>query len=476
MFRKPATSICGSPGTHERSGFQPMTKPRGTSASPAPSSTLSDGQPGGGQPSRRLRPGLVALHPHAHGLPETWRLVGPATVGRGSGGAVCPPDKRISRSHAMIEPRGKGLFVRDLDSRHGSFVDGSRVGAAGTLAPMGSVLRFGDTLLLAVDDVDRYQAPPHHIDGTSLGLPKPVVAGPVLAEVWDQAARIAQNQEPALILGETGSGKECVARIIHARRAGRGPFVGINVSAIPETLFEAELFGHEKGAFTGAVGARAGAFVEASGGVLFLDEVGDLKTELQVKLLRVLDLGHVRPLGARKDVPVSARVVSATSRDLEADGAAGTFRADLRYRLSALVLRVPPLRARRDDIVLLTTQILEEQHAPPSITADAMEILLLAEWPGNARQLRQVLVRAADQARLAQSAAIRPEHLPELRPAEASNISLSEPHIRAAMAKAGGVALRAAKLLGVSRTTLYNAMARQGIDRGSLRKETRGLA
>ena len=452
---------------------QSVTRPRAASRA---SSTVSSPELGGGGPqaSRRLRPGLVMLFPRPDPIAETWRVTGPLSVGRGNGAGLRPKDKRISRNHAMIEPRGQGLFVRDLDSRNGSFVDGVRVGAGGAVAPLGSVLRFGDTLLLVVDDVDRYQVPPRRIDGASLGLPKPVVAGPVLAEVWDQAARIARSHEPALILGETGSGKECVARIIHAHSGGRGPFVGINVAAIPDTLFEAELFGHEKGAFTGAIGARAGAFVEAAGGVLFLDEIGDLKGELQVKLLRALDISRVRPLGARKDIPVSARVVSATSRDLEAEGTAGAFRADLRYRLSALVLRVPPLRARRDDIVLLATQILHEHPTPVSINADAMELLLLAGWDGNARQLRHVLVRAADQARLSEIGEIRPEHLPELVSAVPAGASLSEARIRAAMAKAGGVAVQAAKLLGVSRTTLYNAMARLGLDRRTLRRTSRG--
>lgn len=438
------------------------------SADAATDSTVA--QAGDGHSSRRLRPGLVALLPRpGHGPPESWPLTTPALVGRDRDAAVRLKDIRLSRSHAMVEPRGRALFVRDLDSRHGSFVDGERVGAEGRLARMGSVLRFGDTLLLAVDDVERYQARPRRIEGASLGLPKAVVAGPILAEVWDQAARVALQREPALILGETGSGKECIARIVHAHGAGRGPFVGINVAAIPATLFEAELFGHAKGAFTGAMAPRPGAFVEASGGVLFLDEIGDLKPELQVKLLRAIDTGQVRPLGASRDVAVSARLVSATSRDLEQACEADQFRTDLWYRLSGLVIRVPPLRERRDDIVLLALEMLREHPTPLQLSVDAAELLLLAAWEGNARQLRQALVRAADQARLAGAGELRPEHLPDLTPAEDLKRSLTAPRIRAAMLKTGGVALRAAQLLGVSRTTLYNAMARLGIDRGSLR-------
>jgi len=182
-------------------------------------------------------------------------------------------------------------------------------------------------------------------------------------------------------------------------------------------------------------------------------------------LLRALDLGRVRRLGASQDVAVSARVVSATSRDLEACASEGRFRADLRYRLAALVIRVPPLRARRDDIVLLTMQVLGEAKPPLAVGAYATELLLLAEWEGNARQLRHALVLAADQARAAGADELRPEHLPALQRPRHENEGLTEPAIRAAVMKAGGVTLRAAKLLGVSRTTLYKTMARLGMER-----------
>jgi DNA-binding NtrC family response regulator len=438
----------------------------GGGAGSGPATTDSKTRADGLHTPRRLRRGLVTLFPRPpEGAPAAWRLSQPTSLGRDSEAEVRLEDGSVSRTHAMLDPRPSGVFVRDLDSRHGSFVNGSRVGPGGALAGMGSVLRFGDTLLLAVDDVERHQAAPRVIEGVTLGLPKTVVAGPLLAEVWDQAVRIASLAEPVLILGETGSGKECVARLIHAHAPRPGPFVGINVAAVPDTLFEAELFGYEKGAFTGACGARAGAFAEASGGVLFLDEIGDLKIELQAKLLRALDLGQIRRLGASQDLAVSARVVSATSCDLEDCVAHGRFRADLRYRLAALVIRVPPLRARRDDIVLLTMQLVGAMTPPLTVEADAMELLLLAEWEGNARQLRHVLVMAADQARAAGADELRPEHLPPLaRPRDADE-GLTEPAIHAALMKTGGVTLRAAKLLGVSRTTLYKAMARLGMER-----------
>lgn len=422
---------------------------------------LTESRDGAGarRSSCRSQPGLVALFPRlSMSAPRTWHMSGSTLVGRGRESLVRLKDGRVSRSHAMVEPRGGGLFVRDLDSRHGSFVDGGRVGPSGKLARIGSIIRVGDTLLLAVDDVRRYDVAPRTIEGALLGLRKPVIAGPLLADVWDLAARLAHREDPVLILGETGSGKECIARIIHAHAPRNGAFVGVNVAAVPDTLFEAELFGHEKGAFTGATNGRLGAFSEASDGVLFLDEVGDLKPELQVKLLRALDLGRVRPLGASRDVTVTARVVSATSRDLEIATKEGRFRADLRYRLSALVIQVPPLRARRDDVALLTMQLLSEESAPP-VSADAMEMLLLARWEGNARELRHVLLSAAESARVAGAGEVRPEHLPALTSFSDQGRELTESAIREAMLKSGGVILRAAKLLGVSRTTLYKALA-----------------
>ncbi len=450
------------PLSEDNGKSRPDAELRSASAAATTESAIDTDAPG--QSPRRRRPGLVALFPRVEGQAfQSWRLTGPTSLGRDAGSTVRVRDGRVSRHHATVEPRGHGLFVRDLASRHGSFVDGRPIGGEGATAPPGSVLRFGDTLHLVVDDVERYQTPPRAIAGAALGLLRSVVAGPVLSEVWDQAARLAGGKEPVLILGETGSGKECVARMVHG--GGRAPFVGLNIAAIPSELFEAELFGHQRGAFTGAVTARPGAFLEASGGVLFLDEIGDLEPASQVKLLRAIDLGQVRPLGATRDVTVSLRIVSATSRDLEQASVSGQFRADLWYRLSAQLLRVPPLRARREDVILLALQILGELAPCPRLSADAAQILLLAAWEGNARQLRHVLTRAIDAARAERADEIRPGHLPPLNPAIPDEGGLTVERIQAALAKSDGVALRAAKLLGVSRATFYNAMTRLGIKR-----------
>jgi DNA-binding NtrC family response regulator len=425
--------------------------------------TARDSTPGG-------RRGMVQLFPRPESAaPAAWVPSPLARVGRGRGCTVGLPDARISREHATVETQPRGLFVRDLGSRHGSFVNGVRVGPEGLAASDGAVVRFGDTLLIVADDVERHRAPPRRLRGADLGLAGDMIAGPALAAVWDQAARVARLSDPVLLLGETGSGKECVARIIHARSARPGPFVGLNMAAIPEPLFEAELFGYEKGAFTGAVAARPGAFREARDGVLFLDEIGELRLDLQAKLLRAMDLQRVRPLAAGRDVEVNARVVSATNRDLAAAAEAGQFRPDLRYRLSGLVLVIPPLRERREDVVLLAAQLLGEIDARLGLSADTAEALVLARWEGNVRQLRQVLVAAAERAVADGVNEILAAHLPDLDRAPAGGQGLTARQVQAAMTKADGVASRAAEILGVSRTTLYNTFKRLKLDGGSVR-------
>jgi len=418
----------------------------------------------------RVRPGLVTLHPRSSSAaPPIWRVEREVSIGRSRDADLRPDDERISRSHARIEPRPGGFFVRDHGSRHGSFVDRQPVSAVGTLAKYGAVVRFADTLMLVVEDVEDYRSDTRRLDGARLGLSKDMIAGPKLAQVWDQATRIAQLDDPVFILGESGSGKECIARIVSAMRPRPGPFVGINVAAIPEPLFEAELFGHERGAFTGANAARNGAFRDATGGVLFLDEVGDLRLDLQAKLLRAIDLGSVRPLGSNRDVPFDVRVVAATSHDLRDAVQAGRFRLDLYYRLTGIVIRVPPLRERRDDILLLAWSMLKEQAPSLALTADAAEALVVAPWEGNVRNLRYAITHAVGEAMVLRSSRIELRHLPDLGPMHEDASRLTDERVRSAMKKSGGIASHAAELLGISRTTLYKTLRRFDIDPSELR-------
>jgi DNA-binding NtrC family response regulator len=421
-------------------------------------------------PNGARRSGLVQVHPSPiDEPPATWRVAGARGLGRSREAGIQLDDSRISRRQASVEPRQNGFLVRDEGSRHGTFVNGQPVAGEGTLARAGDVIRVGDVLLLAVEDVERFRARPRRSEGRSLGLVETMLAGPLLAEVWDEASRAAPLRDPVLILGESGSGKECVARILHSARPEPGPFVGINTGAIPEPLFEAELFGHERGAFTGAAIARPGAFREARNGVVFLDEVADLKAELQAKLLRVLDRGQVRPLGKSTDVTVNARVISATNRDLKRACELGTFRSDLYYRLSGIVIRVPPLRERRGDIVLLALEVLRERSPRLVLSADAAELLVCARWEGNARQLRHAVTQAANQALSHDQDVVQAGHLPELVPLGAGPEELTLERIQIALSRCHGVASHAARSLGVSRTTFYKALKRFGADEAGVR-------
>src|SRR5712691_10883400 len=234
-----------------------------------------------------------------------------------------------------------------------------------------------------------------------LGTAAPLVGGsPVMAKLGDQIARVAPVPSPVLIVGESGSGKELVAREVHSRSAAaRGPFLAINSAALPAELVESELFGHERGAFTGAITARKGAFEAAAGGTLFLDEVGDLPLAAQAKLLRVLDQRQVTRLGGNRTIAVDARVLAATNRELEKEVAAGRFREDLFYRLNVHVLRVPALRERLSDVPALVEHLLAATCArfgvrPKALDPAALDCLMRYDWTrNNVRELRNVVER-----------------------------------------------------------------------------------
>jgi two-component system nitrogen regulation response regulator GlnG len=222
------------------------------------------------------------------------------------------------------------------------------------------------------------------------------------AELWavlSRGALVAPTAMPVLVTGESGTGKELLARALHELGAApAGPFVAVNCGALPRELAESELFGHERGAFTGAAARRRGWFEEASGGTLVLDEIGELPLELQPKLLRVLETGRIRRVGGAGETPVSVRVVAMTLRNLKAEAQRGAFRADLYYRLAGIELALPPLRRRRGDIPRLVEHFLRELEAeigPREIDPEAVAALTQADWPGNVRELRNVVRRAA---------------------------------------------------------------------------------
>jgi DNA-binding NtrC family response regulator len=296
-----------------------------------------------------------------------------------------------------------------------------------------------------------------------LGRSKP------MRTVFEQIAAVAASDATVLILGESGTGKELVARAIHEQSARRGrPFVPVNCAAIPEQLLESELFGHEKGAFTGADRKRRGLFLEADGGTLFLDEVGDLSPALQGKLLRALQERSIRPVGAQQDVQLNIRVISATHRDLPRLVRDGKFREDLYYRLAVVPLRLPSLRERTDDVMLLATHFLERVATTlgkplEGFDEDAAAWLLAHHWPGNVRELENVVERAATLAP-GPRIALKDLHVDLTAPLPAFGIgrptlaSLELEYIQRVLGETGGDKRAAARLLGVSVRTIQRKL------------------
>jgi two-component system response regulator HydG len=288
--------------------------------------------------------------------------------------------------------------------------------------------------------------------------------------VLDIVERVADSPMPVLITGETGTGKGLVARALHAESSrSNGPFVALNCAALPEQLLESELFGHLKGAFTGATQNRAGLFVEAKGGTLFLDEIGELAPALQPKLLRALESGSVRPVGSEKERAVDVRIIAATNRDLQAAAKDGRFREDLRYRLDVVTIEVPPLRHRREDIVDLITHFLEAAKArhPRSpvraISVLALDRMLRHGWPGNVRELENTVERVV---MLGKSEEVEPSDLPKsiLEPAGEGGLrfdgdviafrDLQRQYARWALERMSGQKGRTAEVLGIDGKTL----------------------
>lgn len=310
-----------------------------------------------------------------------------------------------------------------------------------------------------------------------------------MLEVYKQIALAADSSTPILVIGESGTGKELVARAIHDYGKGAArPFVAVNCGALAETLLESELFGHVRGSFTGAVADKKGLFEQANGGTIFLDEIGETSPALQVKLLRVLQEGEVRPVGASRSAKVNARVLAATNRDLEEEVAAKRFRQDLYYRLSAFIIRLPALRDRRDDIPLLLGQFVRNAGARArrdvQLTPDAVEQLTAHAWPGNVRELENVVERLVIGSRSGRvdradvAAVVRTGGSGKFEDVFAELPSLDElerRYLLHVLDVAHGHRTRAAEILKIDRKTLYRMAARFGIPLGKSHDAGGGL-
>ena len=295
---------------------------------------------------------------------------------------------------------------------------------------------------------------------------------PQMKKVIELAKTVAQTDTTVMIRGESGSGKELIARAIHVNSPRRYfPIIAVNCGAVPETLLESELFGHEKGAFTGAQYRRKGKFEMADGGTIFLDEIGTISQKMQVQLLRVIESKQFTRVGGNEVIHSDFRIICATNRDLEEAVKEGTFREDLYYRLNVFAVFIPPIRERRTDIPLLVQHFLKKYSSVMNkqiseVTPDTMDLLVRYDWPGNVRELENVIERAMV---LAKPPTIRPDDLPfqlglnHRAPADDTIASVEKAHIEAMLAKTGWNITRAAEILSIDRVTLYNKIAKYGL-------------
>jgi DNA-binding NtrC family response regulator len=422
-------------------------------------------------------------------------------IGRGADNAIRIDDPSVSRHHAVLHV-GETVEVEDLGSANGTMVVHSRhagvedetTGGATQTVPtgeryelqVGDVLRVGQVVLvLQRKGRSSYPAP--------VGGPgQPVLVDPEMRRAYELLRKAAATEISVLLLGETGAGKEVMAETVHrwSLRA-EGPFLKLNCAALTDTLLESELFGHERGAFTGAHATKVGLLESTDGGTVFLDEIGELSPGTQAKLLRVLEERAVIRVGATKPRRIDVRFVTATNRDLAQRVQSGHFRSDLYYRISGLVIRIPPLRQRPAEIEPLARHFLREfsirsGQPPPSVSPAALGKLLAHDWPGNVRELRNVMERAT---LLVSGSVLEPEHVmienSELGGSqdlfdsdfEAQTAVIASPffeggspedekaRILKALEACGGNQTRAAKMLGIARRTLINRIEQFNLPR-----------
>jgi two-component system response regulator AtoC len=403
-------------------------------------------------------------------------------VGRDDNVSLHVDDPTLSRRHAEIALKGEKLAVTDLGSLNGTFVNGRRIGEP-TEVGHGDVVLLGSTQIGVVETFaparagESTAAP---VEGRTVPRDEPtaiLVKDPSMVRLYAYAERIAPSFSSVILLGETGTGKEVMARHIHlSSKRSCGPFVPINCSTIPESIAESELFGHEKGAFTGAAARKTGHVEEARGGTLFLDEVTDLPPPVQPKLLRFLDDRKITRLGGTGTIEVDVRLICATNRDIEGEVRAGKLRADLYYRLNQFSIYIPPLRSRPLEIPAFAEFFLKAMAGraglkTPVIAPDAVQSLMSYPWPGNIRELRNAMERLVVLAGgdeitrdLVLSILKQAGRTGDSASGMVSRIEqLERRMIVDALGSCGGNQTRAARMLGISRRTLLYRLQKYGI-------------
>lgn len=403
----------------------------------------------------------------------------PLRIGTAAGCQLRLSDNTISALHAEITRSERGVLIRDLGSTNGISVDGRRV--EGVYLEDRTLVRLGETEI-------RIGALKQHAEVEVVAEDRfgdLVGASMAMRAVFAKLQRVAGNDITVLITGETGCGKELAAAAVrdHGSRAA-APFVVVDCGALPHNLIESELFGHERGAYTGAERKRAGAFERANTGTLFLDEVGELPMALQPTLLGVLERRQVRRVGGNSDIALDVRVIAATNRDLASEVGRGLFRADLFYRLAVVEIRLPALRERNEDVPLLVEHFLAQVPGErPTIGPDMMARLKEHPWPGNVRELRNVIERAAAleeplELRQELRAVVKGGGAPVAPTSSAAEVDLQTPfkeqkgamvatfeekYIRALLEETGGNVTQAAKRAGIDRMYVYKLMSRYGV-------------
>ena len=456
--------------------FATLTSVRGAKSAPGDGDaepygdapTESMGEEGGSR-VRRFR--LHVAEGPARG--ESWESSSDrCSIGSHRSNDLVIDDPTVSRFHCEILLDLRGARVRDLDSRNGTWLDG--VATVESYLRDGSVIRLGRSSFRFElgEQTNRLQLSERDSFGALVGI------SPAMRAAFALLERAAGSEATVLVQGETGTGKELAAEGIHAASArARRPFVVIDGSAVPEHLLESELFGHERGAFTGADRERAGAFESAHGGTVFLDEIGELPIELQPKLLRVLESREVRRIGSQRPIAVDVRLVAATNRDLRAEVNAGRFRADLYFRLAVLKVTLPPLRSRPEDLPMLVERLCQQFGADEAMTDELTAPEFISKlrhwaWPGNVRELRNYVQRClvlreppplSHDERVDEGGIPVDCSLPYERARANAVAGFERRYVMGLLRQAGGNVSRAAREAGIDRVYFHRLMRRHGV-------------